>query len=77
MARLLVITVGTSLFTNRDDRPWKGWNGRAGNPLPDETEVDRWLEVADPILVSAENQHLAEYRNRGCGSCAAAAFGHS
>lgn len=58
MARLLITTVGTSLLTNRDGRPWKGWNGRAGNPLPDEAEVDRWLEAADPISASAETNTL-------------------
>ncbi len=58
MARLLITTVGTSLLTNRDDRPWKGWNGQAGDPLPDATEVDRWLEAADPILASAETNTL-------------------
>ena len=58
MARLLITTVGTSLLTNRDDRPWKGWNGRAGNPLPDAAEVDRWLEAADQILASAETNTL-------------------
>lgn len=58
MARLLITTVGTSLLTNRDDRPWKGWNGRAGDALPDAAEVDRWLAAADPISASAETNTL-------------------
>ncbi len=58
VSRLLITTVGTSLLTNRDDRPWTGWNGRAGNPLPQAAEVDRWLEAADPILASAETNTL-------------------
>lgn len=35
MPHLLITTVGTSLLTNRDDRPWTGWNRLAGDPLPD------------------------------------------
>ena len=58
MARLLITTVGLSLLTNRDDRPWKGWNGRAGDPLPDAAEVDRWLEAANPTTASAETNTL-------------------
>ena len=58
MSRLLITTVGTSLLTNRDDRPWAGWNGRAKNPLPDLEEVDQWLEEADPISASAETNTL-------------------
>ncbi len=58
MARLLITTVGTSLLTNRDDRPWSGWNGRDGGPLPNATDVDQWLERADPVKVSAETNTL-------------------
>ena len=58
MARLLITTVGLSLLTNRDERPWKGWNGRAGDPLPNAVEVDRWLEAADPTAASAETNTL-------------------
>lgn len=58
MARMLITTVGTSLLTNRDDRPWKGWNGRAGGPLPDAADVDRWLAEADPVNASAETNTL-------------------
>ena len=58
MARLLITTVGLSLLTNRDERPWKGWNGRAGDPLPDADKVDRWLEAADRTAASAETNTL-------------------
>lgn len=58
MARLLITTVGTSLLTNRDGRPWSPWNGRAGDPLPDADSVDRWLADADPIKASAETNTL-------------------
>ena len=58
MARLLITTVGTSLLTNRDDRPWQGWNGRAGNPLPDAAVVDAWLAQADAVAASAETNTL-------------------
>ena len=58
MARLLITTVGTSLLTNRDDRPWAGWNGRAGDPLPDVADVDMWLAQADPVTASAETNTL-------------------
>ena len=58
MPRLLITTVGTSLLTNRDDRPWAGWNGHAGDSLPDVALVDRWLTESDPIKVSAETNTL-------------------
>lgn len=58
MPRLLITTVGTSLLTNRDNRPWAGWNGRAGDPLPDEAEVDQWLATASPVTASAETNTL-------------------
>lgn len=59
MSRLLVCTVGTSLLTNRDERPWAGWNGRNGDPLPDAAEVDRWLDQAEPAIASAEANTLS------------------
>ena len=58
MARLLITTVGTSLLTNRDDRPWAGWNGRAGDPLPEAAAVDTWLAGADAVKASAETNTL-------------------
>ena len=58
MARLLITTVGTSLLTNRDDRPWAGWNRRRGDPLPDADAVDHWLAAADPVKASAETNTL-------------------
>lgn len=57
MSRLLICTVGTSLITNRD-RPWGGWNSRESGPLPKESEVDRWLDAADPVAASAETNTL-------------------
>ena len=58
MASLLITTVGTSLLTNRDDRPWAGWNGRAGDMLPDATVVDQWLDQAEASTASAETNTL-------------------
>lgn len=52
MSRLLIITVGTSLLTNR------GWNGRDGDPLPDATDVETWLAGADAVKASAETNTL-------------------
>jgi putative CRISPR-associated protein (TIGR02619 family) len=50
--RTLITTVGTSLLTNRDDRPWAGWG--FGAALPDTAVVARWLAGADPRKASAE-----------------------
>ena len=56
MPRLLICTVGTSLLTNRDARPWAGW--RSPQPLPDDDDVNRWLAAADPVDASAETNTL-------------------
>ena len=58
MSRLLITTVGTSLLTNRDDRPWAGWNRWKGDPLPDPEIVDSWLASADAVKASAETNTL-------------------
>src|SRR5262245_57113757 len=58
MARVLITTVGTSLLTNPDSRPWSGWNRRNDLPLPDEAAVDGWLASADLALASAETNTL-------------------
>jgi putative CRISPR-associated protein (TIGR02619 family) len=58
MARVLITTVGTSLLTNRDTRPWSGWNGRNGDALPDEASVQGWLASADPVAATAETNTL-------------------
>jgi hypothetical protein len=59
MPRQILCTVGTSLLTNLDDRPWAGWNPRTLNPLPDAESVDRWLRTADTMVASAETNTLA------------------
>lgn len=59
MSRQIICTVGTSLLTNRDDRPWAGWNPRAPDPLPDPRDVQRWLAAADFAQASAETNTLA------------------
>ncbi|HXK58579.1 MAG TPA: putative CRISPR-associated protein [Acidobacteriota bacterium] len=59
MSRHILCTVGTSLLTNRDDRPWASWNGQCGDPLPAEEQVDRWLKQADVAVASAETNTLA------------------
>jgi putative CRISPR-associated protein (TIGR02619 family) len=56
MSRLLICTVGTSLLTNRDQRPWAGWQRQ--QPLPDADAVDRWLSDADAVQASAETNTL-------------------
>jgi putative CRISPR-associated protein (TIGR02619 family) len=58
MPRLLICTVGTSLLTNRDDRPWTGWSAQRKDPLPDPSVVDAWLAAADPVTASAETNTL-------------------
>jgi putative CRISPR-associated protein (TIGR02619 family) len=56
MSRCLITTVGTSLLTNRDERPWSGW--ARGQPLPADEVVDQWLASADAALASAETNTL-------------------
>jgi putative CRISPR-associated protein (TIGR02619 family) len=58
MPRLLISTVGTSLLTNRDDRPWAGWSAQRQDPLPEADTVDTWLASADPVAASAETNTL-------------------
>lgn len=58
MSRQIICTVGTSLLTNRDDRPWAGWNPRTPDPLPAAAVVDRWLASADLVKASAETNTL-------------------
>lgn len=57
MNRHLICTVGTSLLTNRDDRPWAPWLRAA--PLPDLSTLTEWLATADPTKASAETNTLA------------------
>lgn len=57
MNRMLITTVGTSLLTNRN-RPWSGWKGWEGDPLPQESDVDEWLAQADRSEASAETNTL-------------------
>jgi len=56
MSRLLICTVGTSLLTNREDRPWGGW--RSPQPLPELATVTAWLKSADRVKASAETNTL-------------------
>lgn len=58
MSRQIICTVGTSLLTNRDDRPWAGWNPRTPDPLPSAADVERWLGSADLAKASAETNTL-------------------
>ncbi len=58
MSRQIICTVGTSLLTNRDDRPWAGWNPRAPDPLPAAQDVEQWLSSADLVKASAETNTL-------------------
>lgn len=54
--RTLICTVGTSLITNRDGRPFGPW--RTGEPLPEAAVVDEWLQQADWTKASAETHTL-------------------
>jgi putative CRISPR-associated protein (TIGR02619 family) len=56
MYRTIICSVGTSLLTNRDERPWSGW--QPGNPLPPHDEVLAWLRQADLTRASAETNTL-------------------
>lgn len=58
MSRQVICTVGTSLLTNRDDRPWAGWNPRERGPLPKLADAERWLQSADLQRASAETNTL-------------------
>ena len=73
MARLLITTVGTSLLTNRDERPWE-WSFRNRDNLPDTDIVDNWLATADPVKVSAEMNTL---HRRSVGQMDRISFLHS
>ncbi|MXV77063.1 putative CRISPR-associated protein [Candidatus Poribacteria bacterium] len=73
MSRLLITTVGTSLLTNRDDRPWT-WSPRNDDPLPNPDDVDSWLTNADPIKASAEMNTL---HRRDIGATDRISFLHS
>lgn len=59
MPRQIICTVGTSLLTNRDRRPWSGWSPRSNNSLPDAGDVDAWLRNADVAEASAETNTLS------------------
>jgi len=53
-----ITTVGTSLLTNRDERPWAGWNSQM--ELPQATRVSEWLKEADPKIACAELNTLSQ-----------------
>ena len=59
MPRQILCTVGTSLLTNQDGRPWAGWNPRNATPLPDAEVIDTWLQTADTTAASAETNTLS------------------
>lgn len=52
MNTCFITTVGTSLLTNRDNRPWANWTTNA--ELPAEKIVIQWLQNADSNCASAE-----------------------
>lgn len=61
MTRLVLITVGTSLLTNRTDpaamaRPWSGW--MRGTALPAPASARAFLATADPVRACAETHTL-------------------
>lgn len=61
MPTLVITTTGTSLLTNRDDRPWAGWH--RGEPLPSAEKVQQWLgQLQDEDLVKASAELHTWYR---------------
>jgi len=62
LMRTVIITVGTSLLTNRDEndgravRPWGGWRRDAALPTPEAAAL--FLGEADPAQASAETHTL-------------------
>ena len=73
MARLLITTVGTSLLTNRDERPWE-WSFKNKEDFPKIEIVDNWLVSADPAKASAEMNTL---HRRAIGNTDRISFLHS
>lgn len=63
MSRSFIVTVGTSLLTNRDEdsknkRPWAGW--RSGAVLPEINYALKYLRDVDPVEASAETNTLSK-----------------
>lgn len=58
MNRQIICTVGTSLLTNRDDRPWAGWNSRTDTSAPSVEDIVAWMRTVDASKVSAETNTL-------------------
>lgn len=57
--RSIIVSVGTSLLTNRETetgRPWSGWSG--SSPIPDHDQAVEYLSRADAALASAETNTL-------------------
>lgn len=57
--RDIIVSVGTSLLTNRETetgRPWSGWI--CGRPLPSSDTAVEYLSRADSVLASAETNTL-------------------
>jgi len=57
--REIIVSVGTSLLTNRvgsPKRPWCDWT--SGSPLPDLEDAVKYLRSADPKTASAETNTL-------------------
>jgi putative CRISPR-associated protein (TIGR02619 family) len=64
----VLITVGTSLLTNRDSgiekpRPWCGW--KAGDKLPEKSVVLEYLHSANLSKASAETNTLRALEEKG------------
>ena len=59
MARLLITTVGTSLLTNRDDRPWAGWPC----PIPLLNRATRsWMSMNSRAYIDHDNPSAVDSR---------------
>jgi putative CRISPR-associated protein (TIGR02619 family) len=51
--RTIIMTVGTSLLNNRDDRPWSGQK-----TVGDRTQAIAWMQSKSEVVVSAETNTL-------------------
>lgn len=58
MNRAFITTVGTSVLSNRDDRPWAGWTRGMALPTPEAASV--WLRSSDVAKASAELNTLSK-----------------
>jgi hypothetical protein len=54
MSSQLISTLGTSLLTNGDCRPWADWSSRTQRPAPSTRGIVMWMSIVDTFESSAE-----------------------